>query len=408
MGFRFYATVIFIIALVAGVAGGVSYLSAQRREAALRERWVATLALVEEGDNEAAFKALEAFEAEAGEDADNEEVAATRLTLLRRLGDGARSARRAEEFLEKWPDSGRAAIARVTLGEAAFGEGDFQTARDHFRKARESSHVGAWRARAALGQAKIASRENDLMGARRLLDPLLDEPLPDDVRAEVEEELGDVNMEILLSRRTLERDIVYRIEPGDSLSALAVKYNVPAALLMKKNGIRDARALSVGRRVIIPVNDFRIVVDRHENTLTLYNHDRFFKRYRVRTGQDDYMTPKGDFVIQNKKIDPQWTDPRTGRVYPPGHPDNELGTRWMAFQGSMLGIHGTIHPESIGLYSSNGCVGMAREDIEELFDIVPHKTPVKIVGEQNPEIRKRSAEYSNERAARDGDEDRRG
>jgi lipoprotein-anchoring transpeptidase ErfK/SrfK len=52
----------------------------------------------------------------------------------------------------------------------------------------------------------------------------------------------------------------------------------------------------------------------------------------------------------------------------------------MAFEGNMLGIHGTTKPETIGTYVSKGCVGMLTEDVEELYDLVPLHTPVKITG----------------------------
>ena len=35
----------------------------------------------------------------------------------------------------------------------------------------------------------------------------------------------------------------------------------------------------------------------------------------------------------------------------------------MGFEGSNLGIHEAIDPSTVGTYSSNGCVGLAREAI---------------------------------------------
>jgi lipoprotein-anchoring transpeptidase ErfK/SrfK len=156
--------------------------------------------------------------------------------------------------------------------------------------------------------------------------------------------------------------------------------------LLAVNGIADARMLSIGRRIKIPKVDFAIEVDKSTNSLTLFNYGEFFARYPVRTGRIDYLTPVGEFQIVSKKKDPQWTDPKTHRTYAPLHPENELGTRWLGFQGSSLGIHGTIHPESIGSYASNGCVGMLKEDVEELYDLVRIGTPIRIKGEiKNPE-----------------------
>ena len=62
----------------------------------------------------------------------------------------------------------------------------------------------------------------------------------------------------------------------------------------------------------------------------------------------------------------------------------------MSFKDDRLGIHGTIKPETIGYYSSFGCVGMLKEDVEELFDLITVGTPIKIVGQMNPEIVEKS------------------
>jgi lipoprotein-anchoring transpeptidase ErfK/SrfK len=54
----------------------------------------------------------------------------------------------------------------------------------------------------------------------------------------------------------------------------------------------------------------------------------------------------------------------------------------MEFQSS-LGIHEAIEPASIGTYSSHGCVGMLKQDVEELYDLVPLRTPVKVMGQKS-------------------------
>ncbi|MBI5155168.1 L,D-transpeptidase, partial [Candidatus Poribacteria bacterium] len=128
--------------------------------------------------------------------------------------------------------------------------------------------------------------------------------------------------------------------------------------------------------------NFSLVCDISTNRMSLYNNGRFVKTYRVRTWRAAGTTPTGEFKILNKKMNPIWK-PGNGFVYQPGDANNELGTRWMAFEGDILGIHGTIHPETVGHYASNGCIGMTREDVEELFDLVTEGTPLTIKGEQD-------------------------
>ncbi len=240
----------------------------------------------------------------------------------------------------------------------------------------------------ALARDSLAKGEK--IPARDAMTGLLEGNLPEELRSRVEKELGELNMKILMNPDPDEGDEVYEIKKGDYIYDIARKYKVPQELILKCNGISDPKRMSIGQNVKIPRPSFSLLVDKYTNTMTLLNKGRFFKKYRVRTGSHENKTPVGTFTIQNKKSDPRWVNPRTLKVYPGGDPENELGSRWMSFKDDDLGIHGTIKPETVGYYSSFGCVGMLKEDVEELFDIIPVGTPLKIVGEMNPEIVEKS------------------
>ena len=122
-------------------------------------------------------------------------------------------------------------------------------------------------------------------------------------------------------------------------------------------------------------SQFKIAVDKSENTLKLYQGDEWLKTYRVATGEKN-STPVGTFTIETKLVNPVWY--KTGAVIAPGDPENILGTRWMGFSLSSYGIHGTTLPETIGKQASAGCIRMRNADVEELFDIVPRKTEVTV------------------------------
>lgn len=125
----------------------------------------------------------------------------------------------------------------------------------------------------------------------------------------------------------------------------------------------------------------RIVIDKSENRLRLYENGRLTTTYPVGTGRSQELTPVGRFSIVLKIVNPSWTDPDTGRTTPGGVPANPLGTRWMGLsigRGSKYGIHGTNNPGSIGRHVSSGCVRMHNRDVEELFRLVPLGTQVVI------------------------------
>jgi lipoprotein-anchoring transpeptidase ErfK/SrfK len=77
-------------------------------------------------------------------------------------------------------------------------------------------------------------------------------------------------------------------------------------------------------------------------------------------------TPDGKFIISEKVRDPN------------GSSNGVFGSRGMTLSDTRYGIHGTDEPNSIGKDESHGCVRMKKEDIEELFDLVPKGTPVTI------------------------------
>lgn len=125
----------------------------------------------------------------------------------------------------------------------------------------------------------------------------------------------------------------------------------------------------------------RIVIDKSENRLRLYENGKLLKTYPVATGRSPAQTPEGRFTIVVKLINPAWTNPRTGRTTPGGVPHNPLGSRWLGLSiggGREYGIHGTNQPWSIGRYVSLGCVRMHNRDVEELYRLVPIGTVVSI------------------------------
>ncbi len=123
-----------------------------------------------------------------------------------------------------------------------------------------------------------------------------------------------------------------------------------------------------------------IVINLPSRTLELFSGPELVKAYPVAIGKPSTPTPLGDFAVFEKVVDPAWYPPRTGEVVPSG-PWNPLGYRWVGFYG-LVGFHGTNAPEFIGQAVSNGCVRMHEADVEELFEVVPVGTPVRITYER--------------------------
>lgn len=127
-----------------------------------------------------------------------------------------------------------------------------------------------------------------------------------------------------------------------------------------------------------------ILINVPSRILILYSKDKVIKKYSVGIGRIDNQTPIGRFEIISKEINPTWIKPtKEGEeaVVIESGPANPLGYRWLEFDG-VYGIHGTNQPDSIGRYVSNGCVRMRESDVEELYDMIPLKTPVTITYER--------------------------
>ena len=95
------------------------------------------------------------------------------------------------------------------------------------------------------------------------------------------------------------------------------------------------------------------------------------------------MTPVGQYSVISKVIDPGWENPYLpkGKVRLAPGDDNPLGTRWIGFYrkgAGEYGMHGTDNPNSVGKFSSHGCVRMKVKDAEALFDMVDLGTPVVV------------------------------
>lgn len=112
-------------------------------------------------------------------------------------------------------------------------------------------------------------------------------------------------------------------------------------------------------------------------------------KYGVGVGRDGF-TWAGTNRITRMAEWPGWTPPavmirreaRKGRILPaymPGGPDNPLGARALYIGSTIYRIHGTNQPWTIGQAMSSGCIRMANEDVQHLYNQVGIGTRVVVV-----------------------------
>jgi lipoprotein-anchoring transpeptidase ErfK/SrfK len=182
------------------------------------------------------------------------------------------------------------------------------------------------------------------------------------------------NWDAFFSKKETSGITAYTVQPGDSLYVIAGRNHTTVDLIKKMNDLRSDTVYA-GKTIRLFKGEFSIEVSKSENILTLSADGKPIKQYRVSTGKNG-STPVGEYKIVSKLVNPTWF--KTGAIYPPGSPDNALGTRWLGFDLPAYGIHGTIDPENIGKPVSEGCIRMLNQDVEELYGMVPSGTKVII------------------------------
>lgn len=376
------AAVILAVGIVVALYGLNRSGGAAKPTEQTRERVALAAKLLEGGEPEKALKTIDELRGADGKKKLAEDAALLRLEALDKAGMRKELAEGAEAFMAEFPESAAATeveLMRLSSQVATAGLTNpllVKSVEEFIAK--NATHEGTGRLQLALARHALTIGDTEA-ATRRLNAALGSKDLDRELLAEVRGEIGDINLKRIFEGADAE---VHKVKSGDSVWKIASAKKITPELLMRANGIEDPSRLRIGQELRIPKVSFALACDVARNELTLTNNGAFVKTYAVRTGRVAGATPEGEFKILNKKDKPTWR-PGDGRVYHPGDPNNELGTRWMSFEGDILGIHGTIHPETVGQYASNGCIGMTKEDVEELFDLVMVGTPLTIKGTQD-------------------------
>src|SRR5438132_2274532 len=98
---------------------------------------------------------------------------------------------------------------------------------------------------------------------------------------EAKDLLGEINIDIFLSRTPSPEKEDYVVKPGDVLNKVAHKVHSTPELIMRMNNMSGIM-LHIGEHLLISHPDFAIVVQRKPKLLVLLNRGSFFKQYHIR------------------------------------------------------------------------------------------------------------------------------
>ncbi len=234
-------------------------------------------------------------------------------------------------------------------------------------------------------------------GRAELSKAVLSDALPPANAAAARKTLTELADKMLFSRRVFDGDayaMQYSFQPREVLAKVErkLRLHVPTQILMKINGIRDARSIRAGQTLKVILGPFHAVVCKGDFTMDVYLHREggepvFVKRMRVGLGKDG-TTPLGLWRVGlgRKLVRAPWNPPPNSpirRSIAWGQPDYPLGRRgyWLGLEGideetrmhTGYGLHGTDDAASIGREESLGCIRLADEDIELVFSLLYEK-----------------------------------
>lgn len=189
-----------------------------------------------------------------------------------------------------------------------------------------------------------------------------------------------------------------QVQPNDSVTTIRQRYQVSYHELLEANPNVDFYHLIIGQDILIPTKHilpvFRqgIVINTAELRLYYFSPDgKYVYTCPVGLGRMNWRTPTSITKVTHKQEKPTWYVPKSIKQYalekynrelpafiPPG-PDNPLGNYaiYLAKQGYLL--HGTNEPDTVGTFSSSGCMRFLPDDIETLYQKVAVGTPVYII-----------------------------
>jgi LysM repeat protein len=158
----------------------------------------------------------------------------------------------------------------------------------------------------------------------------------------------------------------YRVRPGDTLDAIAETYKVTPQLLAKINSISDPLSLEPGKELKVVRGPFDAHIDLDKLELTLRLQGCYAGRFTIGTG-NDHPQLAGSHTVRAKMLGPTYYG--RDETIAGDDPKNPLGKHWIGLD-NRIGIHGTNDQRNVGATSQQGAICLGDRDIDDVFDIL--------------------------------------
>ena len=173
-------------------------------------------------------------------------------------------------------------------------------------------------------------------------------------------------------------------------NGIEVKYSKDFA-----NKVVQAVEKSADAKLSVPTNvvkfgiekktvDMRVVVNKSNQTISVYKDDQLLKTFPVCSGSNGYYeTPNGTYFIylRYRVQDMRGFNRNGSRYFLPG-------ITWVSYFNGGISFHTALW-NNVGIsqgypakYGSHGCINMYEQDAKWVFENCPRGTVVEVVGEQ--------------------------
>jgi len=191
---------------------------------------------------------------------------------------------------------------------------------------------------------------------------------------EAKDLLGEVNIDVLLSRYPSSEKQEYVVKPGDVLQKVANRVKSTPELIIRMNNL-NGTMLRIGERLLVSHPEFSIVIQRKAKLIVLLNHGAFFKQYHVR---EEKLGPKQPPKVTTKVAETMAF--RDGKRVGFGTKEFVGSTRWIRLGAPAYTIYSvpdSARPNLDQPAPPQG-LGLAATDANELSGLVNNRTPVTI------------------------------
>jgi LysM repeat protein len=168
----------------------------------------------------------------------------------------------------------------------------------------------------------------------------------------------------------------YIVQAGDTLDAVAQKYDVPSALLAKINGLPQSATLEPGKELKVLRGPFSAIIDLSKRKMTLMLDRRYAGKFAIE------LDPVTTVEEGQWKVDQKLLTPGTPSLYSQSTQPTEERSLLLANPASATGqptiLRGPGEADPLSSQSRGRVIRLKENDVNDLYDILSEGSRVTI------------------------------